>query len=339
MNSALFEKINELKEITTISKHEQLVNGIINSIDAGILKKDDQLPSINKMVGELGYARKTIVKAYEDLKSRGLVESKNLKGYFILSTETKMILKVALFLFSFHSFQEDFYNTFRKELGKKFHIDVFFHHNNLNVFKNILSTIHNKYGKYVIAPIPTGDITKLLKTFSSEKLLIVDRYIPMPKEYSFIAQEFEQTTYRQLVELLSSIKKFDKFILFFQDNTDYPIGILNAFNKFTNDYKIDGKIEKEYKQGELKKGTLYFFISDTYLWEVLRDCRNREYLVGKDIGILAHNDNAVKEIIFGGITTISTDFKLMAKASATYVKNGERIQEILPSKIQRRNSL
>jgi len=340
MHSSLFEKINELKNITTISKHEQLVNGIINSIEAKILKKDDQLPSINKMVSELGYARKTIVKAYEDLKSRGIVESKSLKGYFISSTETKTVLKVALLLFAFHSFQEVFYNTFRKELGEKFHIDVFFHHNNMDVFKNIISTIKNRYGIYVIAPIPEQEISILLKqTFSSEKLLIIDRDIVMPEDYSRITQEFEEATYNQLTELLPAIRKFKKFILFFQENTDYPIGILNAFNKFIKDFEIDGKVEREYKQHSVKRGSLYFFISDTYLWEVLRDCRNGEYLIGKDIGILAHNDNPVKEIIFGGITTISTDFKLMAKASAVYVKNGVKTLKIIPSEIRRRNSL
>jgi len=291
------------------------------------------------MVNELGFARKTIVKAYEDLKSRGLVESKNFKGYYISSTNTKTKLKVALLLFAFHSFQEDFYNTFRKALGKKYHIDIFFHHNNLDVFKNIMSTISGKYGMYVIAPIPVPEMQTILKNIPSDKLLVVDRFIDMPHEFSYISQEFEHSTYSRLEELLPAINKYKKVILFYREDADYPVGIKNAFNKFIKTYNINGTIEKKYKQGNVKANTLYFFISDTHLWQVLRDCKYADYVIGKDVGILAHNDNAVKEIIFGGITTISADFKKMAQESAAFVKYQTRIHRIIPSETKRRNSL
>ena len=92
----LYDKIKSLGNINTYSKHEQLVNGIIQAIDENIVKKGDKLPSINQMVSQLGFARQTIVKAYEELKDRGLVESKKLKGYFVVSNETKVVLKVCL---------------------------------------------------------------------------------------------------------------------------------------------------------------------------------------------------------------------------------------------------
>ncbi|TMM58503.1 GntR family transcriptional regulator [Maribacter algarum] len=336
---SLIDKIKNLSSINTLSKHEQLVHGIIEAIDSGILVVGDQLPSINQMVGELGFARKTIVKAYEELKGRGLIESKKLKGYFIISEETKVTLKVALLLFSFQRFQEEFYNTFRKELGKRFQIDVFFHHNNLGIFETVFNNIRGKYGMYVVAPIPDVSIRPLLTSIDSQKLLIIDRYLEMPQEYSYISQEFEEATYNKLLELLPRIRKYKKFVLFFSDNKDYPPGILTAFQRFVTDYEIEWKVEKEYKPGNVKKGRLYFFISDTYLWEVLRDCRNNEYVVGKDVGILSHNDHVVKEIVFGGITTISSDFKEMAKKSADHIKNQDMTKEIVPLNLMKRNSL
>ena len=54
---------------------------------AKILKKGNLLPSVNRMVSELGFARKTIVKAYTDLKERGIVESKNRLGYFVANDD------------------------------------------------------------------------------------------------------------------------------------------------------------------------------------------------------------------------------------------------------------
>lgn len=335
----LFEKIDDLKQITTLTKHEQIVNAIISKIESKDLKKGDQLPSINVMVAEIGYARKTIVKAYEELKGRGIVESKNFKGYFIADVNTKTKLRVSLVLYAFQSFQEDFYNTFREELGKNYVINVFFHHNNLDVFKDILTRISGRYGMYVIAPIQLPQTNTLLNKIPSDKLLVIDRYISLPKEYSYITQEFENSTYNQLKKLLPKIKKYQNFILFFKKDSDYPIGVLNAFTKFVKEYNINGIVENHYKSNSVQKNTLYFFISDSELWDVLRDCKHKNYTIGKDVGILAHNDNALKEIIFGGLTTISTNFKNMAKESAKYVKNKQFVQKIIPSKLIKRNSL
>ena len=56
----LRSQISELQKIPTLSKHEHLVTGILNAIDEKKLKRGDKLPSINEMVGAIGYARKTI---------------------------------------------------------------------------------------------------------------------------------------------------------------------------------------------------------------------------------------------------------------------------------------
>jgi DNA-binding transcriptional regulator YhcF (GntR family) len=335
----LLDRINKLKKVNPLTKHEQLVNAIIDTIEAKELKKGDRLPSINKMVSEVGYARKTIVRAYEDLKGKGVVESKNFKGYYIATVNTKTKLRVALVLYAFHSFQEEFYNTFREELGKRYIINVFFHHNNIDVFKDILTRISGRYGMFVIAPIQVPEISTILNTIPAEKLLIIDRYLSMPTNYSYITQEFENSTYNQLKHLLPEIKKYDEFILFYKEDSDYPKGILKAFNKFIKDFKIRGLVKESYTKNSIEEGTLYFFIDDTNLWEVLRDTKRKGYAVGTDIGVLAHNDTTIKEIIFGGITTISTDFKKMARESAKYVKTGDQIHEIIPSELFQRNSL
>ena len=335
----LFENINKLKEAVTLTKHEKLVKAITNAIESKDLIKGDKLPSINKMVKEVGFARKTIVKAYEELKGRGIVESKNFKGYYIADIKTGTKLRVALVLYAFHEFQQDFYNTFREEMGSNYVINVFFHHNNLDVFNDILRRISGRYGMYVIAPIQHPQVKSLLKQIPSDKLLVVDRHISLPPDYSFIAQEFENSTYEQLIKLLPKIEKYKKFILFFKENSDYPIGILNAFKHFTEEFKINAEVEDHYVKGSVKKNTLYFFIGDSNLWKLLSDTKPKNYKIGADIGIIAHNDNAIKEIIFGGITTISVDFKKMAKEAAYFVKNKDAIHKVVPSELIQRNSL
>ncbi len=335
----LFDRINEFKKIKPFTKHEQLVNAITTSIESKELKRGDRLPSINKMVSEVGFARKTIVKAYEDLKGKGIVESKNFKGYYIADINTKTKLRVALVLYALHTFQEDFYNAFREELGKDYIINVFFHHNNIETFKNIFTRITGRYGMYVVAPIQTPDVKPILEQFPEEKLLIVDRHINMSKKYSYIAQEFENSTYNQLLKLVDDIKKYNEFVLFYRSDSDYPEGVLNAFKRFVKEFDIKFSIKRKYKAGSIAKDKLYFFISDSFLWELLKDSKHKNYVLGDDFGVLAHNDNVIKEIIFGGVTTISTDFKKMAIESANFVKLRKETHKIMPSELIRRNSL
>lgn len=336
---SLYEKIYELSSYNNLSKHEQLVQGIINAIDAHIIKRDDKLPSINQMVAELGFARKTIVKAYEELKDRGIIESKKLKGYFVISEETQQVLKVALVLYAFHMFQEEFYNTFRESLGANIQMDVFFHHNNPEILESIITNIEKKYGMYVVAPIQSKSIQERLSQIPPEKLLIVDRYVSLGKNYSFITQEFEQTTFNSLEKLKPELEKFEELVLYYRADADYPKGILKGFERFAETHNLKTSVLARYNEGDLKKGVAYVFISDTSLFRLLKDVQQSGFELGKDLGVIAHNDNAVKEIIAGGITTISADFKQMAKLAADAVNNRTPIKEVLPSTLIKRNSL
>ncbi|MDT0605631.1 GntR family transcriptional regulator [Croceitalea rosinachiae] len=331
--------IKKLEEINSLSKHEQLVLGVIEAIDSGHLKMGDQMPSINTMVEEVGFARKTIVKAYEELKDRGLVVSKKTKGYFIVSNKTKVFLKIALLMYSFQRFQQEFYNSLRNEIGDRVQIDVFFHHNNEEVFETIFSNIHGKYGMYVVAPIESSRTKALLRTLSPERLLIVDRFLDLSSDYTYVTQEFEESTYKTLVQLLPKIKNYRKLKLYFRNDMDYPIGILNSYQKFLKDYNIQGEVHRNYKDGDIEKGTLFLFIGDADLWSLLKACKVSNYSLGQDIGVLSFNDHVVKEIILGGITTISTDFKQMASLTANNLKNLTYTKSIVPTTLIDRDSL
>lgn len=339
MNKAVLQKIQALQKVPEFSKHEQLVKGILNAIDDQVLVQGAMLPSVNLMVRELGFARKTIVKAYDELKERGIVESKKRKGYFIANESTDLEMKIAVLMYAFHPFQEIFYNTLRESLGDQFKLDVFFHHNNLEVYETILNSIIGRYGMYVIAPIHNVVTQKLLSNIPANKLLTVDRFEQVGSEFSFVAQEFETSTYKALSSLKEEIKAYETFVIFFRNDLDYPIGSLNAFKKFIQEHNLNGIVEKNYKKGTIKKNTLYMTFSDNDLWGILKDCNQDEFELGKDIGILSTNDSPVKEFISGGITTLCVDFVEMSNMTAHFIKSRDKIQHILKPKLTRRKSL
>lgn len=123
----------------------------------------------------------------------------------------------------------------------------------------MITNIKGKYGMYVIAPIQDDAVKPMLQTIAPNKLILVDRYLDLGPEYSFIAQEFENATYSTLVKLLPDIKKYKSMVLFFNSKTDYsPIGIRRAYERFLKDHGIKGSIEENYISGTIKKDTLYF---------------------------------------------------------------------------------
>ncbi len=335
----VFDKVKELEELPLLSKNEQLVNGVINAIDEKILIQGSRLPSVKNMAEKIKFAPKTVAKAYKNLKDKGLIESRDRLGFFVVNEDTIQVAKVALLMYAFHPFQEVFYNAFRETLGDNIQVDVFFHHSNMDLFETILGNIKGQYGMYVVAPIPDKRTKKLLTNFSPSQLLLVDRYEEIGARYSYVTQEFELATYTALEALKPQIANYEEIILFYKPNSDYPIEVLRAFKKFITNENLNGQVKETYVPGNLKKRTIYFTIGDGDLWKILKDCQIQNYELGKDIGVFSNNDGPVKEIISGGITTFSTNFELMAEQAAQFVLDRKPVNKTIPTKLTRRNSL
>lgn len=335
----VYKQIYEMEGVNSLSKHEQLVNGILSAIQNKTLAQGDMLPSVNNLINEFGFARETIAKAYKDLVKRGIVESKNRVGFFVSNNNIKQHLKVALVLFAFDAFQETFYKAFRSKLGKGVHIDVFFHHNNIDVLDSTIQSIRGRYGMYVVAPIPHHRTASILETLPMDMFLMIDRFEKIGADHSYVAQEFRESSYKVFTELSDTIKQYDEMIYYHRPAADTPIEILQAFKAFVKDHNINHEIKAEYIPGTLEKGKVYFTINNTELWNMLKDCKLMKLKPGKDVGILSHNDEVVKELIFDGITTYAADFKAMAEKAAAFVLKREKIQEIIPTVLIRRKSL
>lgn len=335
----VFKQIYEMEGVSGLSKHDQLVNGILNAIQNKALAQGDLLPSVNNLINEFGFARETIAKAYKDLVTRGIVESKNRVGFYVSNCDIKQHLKVALVLFAFDAFQETFYKVFRSNVGKGVHIDVFFHHNNIDVLDSTIQNIRGRYGLFIVAPIPHKRTAEILSSLPMDRFLMIDRYEKIGGDFSYVAQEFEKSSYRVFEELKDTIRQYEAMIYYHRPAADTPIEILHAFKSFVKTYKIKHEIFPEYIPGTLEKGKVYFTINNTELWSMLKDCKVKKLKPGRDVGILSHNDEVVKELIFDGITTYSADFKMMAEKAAEFVLTRNKIQEIIPTVLIRRKTL
>ncbi len=337
--SNLISQIKKLDKIPDYTKRERIIAGVCNSIEDNYLIKGDSIPSINQLAFELGFARETIVKAYNVLKERGIVQSKQGLGFYISNDDLSTKMTIALVMYGFQTFQQTFYNTLRKSLGANYNIDVFFHHNNIVIYKSILDNIRLKYSTYIVAPIQSDKAAEYLTLFPSRKLLIVDRYQYLRDDVAHITQEFEVSLYEIFEALTTRFNAYKKVVLFFKEETDYPIEIKNTFTEFCSRENIACEIHEEYDIELLQKDVAYFTVGDGDLWNLIKDAKEADYILGKDIGVLSHNDSPVKAIMEGGITTFSTDFDLMARKAAKYLETRNLIKEIIPIKLIMRSTL
>ncbi|WP_183558582.1 GntR family transcriptional regulator [Mucilaginibacter sp. SP1R1] len=333
----IIQEIKKLSEIPSYSKHDRFVQGMINAITEKLVVQGEMLPSVNKLIKALGFSRETIMKGYKDLISRGIVESKNRLGFFVGNGNTEQTLKVALLMYNLDTFEEQFYRNFRQELGPNIHLSTYFHHGDIEIFETILTQIKAKYGMYVVAPIPHSKTKELLDVIPRNKLLMFDRFEPLDGDFNHITQEFGQSSYDVFSKLAPRISQFDEIIFFHSPSSLDPQEIVSSFKKFLKDFKIKGRIVKEYMPGSVEKGKVYFTLDNFALWQIMRDCNSQKLIPGKDLGVLSSNDEPAKEVI--GVTTFSADFSSMGKLAGQAVLNKEKISLTVPTILFERHTL
>ena len=337
--SSIAEIILEMNQVAGLSKHQKIQNGVISAIDNHLITPGDTVPSVNALARTLGWAPRTVAKAYSGLKEMGVLVSRSRQGYFVSEGYGGPVDRVMLFLYQFGALQKTFYDAFVMAIGENVQVDAYFHHNDLRVFKAFISDNMGKYGMYLVAPIERPEARKVLEMIPASKLLMVDRHVPIGEHFSYIAQDFECYIFRGLEQLKEPILGYEEIVLFYRPDSDYPVGTLRAFRRFVEKHEIAHRIENMYMPGTVRRGCVYFTVNDADLWELLIDCERKELEVGKDVGVMAEDDTPAKKIIRGGITTISADFVLMAQKAAEAVLTKKPVREILPGQVIRRRSL
>jgi len=318
------------------TKLQQLVNSIAEAISAGKLKEGDVLPSVNQLSNESGFSRDTVFKAYNILKRRNLVESAPQKGYFVANESQKIFM----LLDDFSAFKEQLYQSFRQNLPNSFSVDLLFHHYNEEVFHQLIENSIGRYSIYIIMNIDHKSVDKVLDKIDSNKLLILDMGRPANGKMNYLTQDFNLLVKQSLEQGVESFKKYNEIVLVYEENsTPHPVETVSAVRSFCNKHKILFRKIKRLTGSEVEKGKAYFVIRESDLVTVIKTCRERNYRLGEDVGVISYNDTPMKQVVGGGISVISTDFEMMGTLAADFVKNKQPIQKVLPTFLTLRDSL
>lgn len=308
-----------------IPKYQQIISSIEKTIEKGHLKKDDKLPSINKVCLEFSISRDTVLQAYEELKKRGIIYSILGKGYYIKTIEVKIKKRIFLLFDELNIFKEDLYNSFIENIGMNTQVDIFFHHFNLQMFNKIINESNGNYTKYIIMPTNLDGASAIIRTLPVDDVYILDQTNSELKSFPAVYQNHKKDIYNGLEEGKTKLSKYEKLNLIFPGFRE-PVGMKIGFKKFCRDFGFNHTVYAEFKDRKINKGEVYIIPDDRDLVKVIEKSKLQNLILGVDFGIISYNETTLKKVVENGITTISTDFVAMGKILAQMILNGKKEQ-------------
>lgn len=331
-------KIISVQNNQGIPKYKQIISSIEKTIELGLLKKDEKLPSINKVCLEFSLSRDTVLLAYDELKKRGIIYAILGKGYYVKSVEVTIKQRIFLLFEELNIFKEDLYNSFLENIGKDVQVDIYFHHFNSNVFRKLINDSNGNYTKYIIMPTNLAEAASIIKTLPVNDVYILDQTNEELKTFPAVYQNHLKDIYNGLLKGKAKLDKYEKLIMIFPGFRE-PIGMKTGFENFCNDYAFDYEIITEFNNREIKKGEVYIIPTDRDLVRVIEKAKSQNLKLGSDFGIISYNETPLKKIVENGITTISTNFEAMGKILAQMILKGKKEQIENKSALILRNSL
>jgi len=325
-----------------IPKYKQVVDLFVSDIEAGIFKQGQRIPSINETSEELLLSRDTVEKAYVYMKKKGILLAVRGKGYYINQVNVSKKLKICLIFNKLSNYKRSIYYSFVKTMGVKASVDVFIYNYDLDEFQTIVNNNLNHYDYFVILPHfrnENATISEVIKKIPQEKVLIVDRFLEELKDYPVVYQEYDKDIQSALTYGIELLRKYNRLNLVFPQAEFYPPYIVRGFRIFCKVNEFDFTIIDRMEETEINRGEAYIIVSDDDLYTFIRKIKQKNWTLGNDCGVVAYNENQVKEILCDGITTISTNHEEIGQLAAQMIltQKFERIKS--PFQFIRRNSL
>ncbi len=277
--------------------------------------------------------------AYNELKVRGIIQSVPGKGYYVESVDVEREEHILLMFDEFNAFKEDLYNSFVESLEGRASVDIFFHHFNPDVFAALIRERKDLYTSYVIMPANLPNLKLVLDQLPNDRVYLLDRNPDFLKDqFPAVYQSFEQDMYQGLEKGADLLGKYQRLVLIYPGGKE-PEGFLSGFIRFCSDYQFVHEVISSFKNCTAVAGNVYILPNDRDLVRLVRNIGEQKLEVGKDVGIISLNDTGLKEIVAGGITTLSTDFFAMGRNLAHLILSKSRQSVRNPSHLNLRRSL
>lgn len=325
---------------SNIPKYQQIADGLIGLIEAGVLKVGDKAPSIDAISKSNNVAKVTVVQAYRHLKSSGIIESSEKRGFYIQTNVTNMRWRVLVLFNVMNPSKEIIYKAIVNTLGEGAHVELFFHNYNFEMFENIIRSKAGMFHYCIVMPHFHPDTNKVLESIPPEKLIVLDRPLqhPIPGA-SAVYQDFKTDVFDALLSQRQAILKYKKIIVLQPTGKGLPTEIADGIKLFGTKNKLPVQVSLEVQEKMLLPDTLFITLTDEILIDLIELQQQTKLKLGKNIGIISYNENPLKRILAGGIATLTSDFEKMGRTAAECITKKTSIVTRNPFYLILRNSL
>lgn len=323
-------------------KYMQLVDYVMTQIEQDKLAINDRLPSLNQLMSKLKISKGTALKGLQYLTEKGIIESEYRKGYYVKKLKQVLPYRICLILDKMNILRDRVYQAFLETIQDKAEVDVFFHHHNFKVFKKLIEENLNNYTHFVIVTFFKEDPSTVLNKIPAHKRIVIDHNEPgLEGTYSCIYQDHKSDLVDSLTTLSPQLEKYKRLILVAPIEAFHAKDLIEGFETFADQHKKNHKIIHNIQPASFKKGDAYITFSryDEDDVEIIKLCQRKNWKLGEDIGLISYNDTAVKEVLAGGITVISTDFYKMGEKAANVILNESPLNQRDPARVIIRKSL
>ena len=323
-------------------KYRQVVENVLRGIEAGTLALGDRLPSISELCRRHGLGRDTAVKAYNQLKECGAIDSRHGKGFYVATSRVDRRIKVlVMFDVLSNGFKERVYQGLLEAAGERAAFDFYSHNFNEETFCHTLEEQRGRYEYYVVMPFLQSDrVKECLAKLDQEKLLLLDIDLDFPgKACAVVRQSHDEGLEQALENAAARFRHYDRFELVFPEHIDNPQCIKAACRRFCKRHKLPLRITGRLDPETVRQGTVYLVIYDTDLVALVKELHQRGWKAGRDVGIVSYNDTPLKEIAEGGITVASADFLELGRQAGAQISARKPASILIPTQLIQRKTL
>jgi DNA-binding transcriptional regulator YhcF (GntR family) len=328
------EDLGSINDSSNRPKFLQIADRVRELIDSGKLSLGDRLPSINETIAHFSVSRDTAVKAYQELKDRGIIESTPNKACFVSNVLLHEDLKKVLFLIdALTPYKAILFSGILDNLGPGYYVDIITHGDNFEILKAAYEKYRAMRNCAALLVIPTASQNREFDYFryvNPGKLLFLDRRVPETK-HPAVWQDFADGFFGALMAQSAALEKYRSVIFLTKYFTNPILEEMNeGLSRFANatgkafehrhtrftDKEIQGTIE-------VALGDLFFILDDHLVAKTLDACKERGLRPGKDLGLVAINDGPLYEQLSVPMSVLTADFYAIGAAAARFILSGE----------------
>ncbi len=302
--------------------YRQIIDSVYQAIEKKQLKVGDGLPSVNTIIADFSIARGSIFKAYDELRSAGVIDSIPGKGFFVTNTSQTLGKHIFLLMSTFNPYRELFYNEFVRKLKSQASVDLYFHHHNIDVFETLIQNHASHYNTFVVMPEIHKRTAGILKKFDGRNLFIMDSgHKEFGRRYPGVTQNYEDDLFNFLSQQAQRLVRYQRVILLFSGNMR-NFDVIKGFERFFKNSHLPAVVVKDTDSYKPQHGDLTLVMDDNDLVPLILYAKEKNWKLGEDIGIISYHETPLKRIIANGISVITPDFAEMGSVLADLIING-----------------